>query len=121
MSNNDSFEVVEHYGVPSLHVIVDRSERYVEGQEDLGIEHAYFPLDQVQAYLREQGFKSEETIDLASLIMQCAGRAQSALKNVKTTNTEWGALLAQELENIVKLCQAQFPQVQEKQSEEQTK
>jgi hypothetical protein len=117
MSNNDSFEVADYYGVPSLHVIVDRSERYVEGFEDLGIEHAYFPLDEVQAYLREQGFKSREMFDLAALIMQCAGRAQSALGNIKTTNTEWGALLAHELQTIVNLCQAQFPQVQEKPSE----
>lgn len=113
MSNNDRFEIVEHYGVPSLHVIVDRSERYVEGFEDLGIEHAYFPLDDIQAYLRKQGFKARETIDLASAIMQRAGRAQVALAAIKTTQTEWGAILAYELQGIVNLCQAQFPQVKE--------
>jgi hypothetical protein len=117
MSNNDSFEVTDDYGVPSLHVIVDRSERYVEGFEDLGIEHAYFPLDDVQAYLRKNGFKARETLDLAATIMQHAGRAQAALGNIKTTQTEWAANLAYELQSIVKVCQAQFPQVQEEPSE----
>lgn len=110
MSNNDSFEVVEHYGVPSLHVVVDRSLRYEEGHEDLGIEHAFFPLDKVQAYLRERGFKAKETRDLATAIMQ---RANSVLKAVETaTESDWNALLAGGLEDILNMCQSQFPQVQ---------
>lgn len=109
MSNNDSFEVVEHYSVPSLHITVDRSERYLEGFEDLGIEHAYFPLDQVQTYLREQGFKSKEAIDLATAIMQCANAALDAIE--ASTESGWNAILASGLEDVLRLCQAQFPQM----------
>lgn len=113
MSNNDRFEVADHYGVPSLHITVDRSERYMEGHEDLGIEHAYFSLDDVQGYLRKYGFKSKETIDLAHTVMQ---RAQVALDCVETaTESDWTHILSYALTDIIAMCQAQFPQVQDRQ------
>jgi hypothetical protein len=100
------FSTCEHNGLPCLHVMIDCA------CED--ITQTNIPLDTIFAHLRQQGFKSQETIDLAHVVMQ---RAQSVLdacmSDKKVLEPDIPAVYAHALTDIIALCQAQFPQVKD--------
>jgi hypothetical protein len=96
------FSTGEHNGIPCLHVLIDCA--------CPDITQTHIPLDDIQAHLRQYNFKAQETIDLAYAVMQ---RATSVLGATNTsTESDCPGLLASGLEEIIDLCQAQFPRVQ---------
>jgi hypothetical protein len=97
------FGTCEHNNLPCLHILID-------GEDG----ETHIPIDDIQAHLRRYGFKARETIDLASVVMQ---RAQSALdacmSDKSVLESDIDAVYAHALTDIINMCQAHFPQVQE--------